>query len=79
MKHDIAYWPNDNSACLHVLNTLATPANVSTLVSAHCFSAVSLEWCIKMLPLVTSSSLYVAAVPDSFFTLSNRGNNTCEE
>ncbi|TNN67385.1 hypothetical protein EYF80_022330 [Liparis tanakae] len=42
-----------------VLKMRATPASVSTQVSAHCFSAVSREWWMRMLP-----------PPDSIFSLS---------
>ena len=47
------------------LNVRATPANDSTQVSAHCFSAVSREWWIKMFP-VAASSLTLDAVLDNF-------------
>jgi len=69
------------------LNTLATPARVRNRVSAHCFSAVSREWCIRMLPpppdvplrlppLLPLSSRRSDAWPDRPFTRSNSGNNT---
>ena len=58
-----------------MLKTRATPASVRTRVSAHCFSAVSLEWWIRMFP-EAASSLLSEAVLDNFLTLSSRGNST---
>ena len=57
------------------LNVRATPANDSTQVSAHCFSAVSREWWIKMFP-VAASSLTLDAVLDNFWTFSSSGKRT---
>lgn len=57
------------------LNVRATPANDSTQVSAHCFSAVSREWWIKMFP-VAASSLTLDAVLDNFWTFSRSGKRT---
>lgn len=59
-----------------MLNILATPASVNTHVSAHCFSAVSLEWWMRMLPPPDSIFSLSAVVEDSR-TLSNKWNKTC--
>ena len=65
------------------LKTRATPASVRNLVSAHCFSAVSREWCISMLPapavpmrLLPLSSRRSDAWLDNRLTRSNSGNKT---
>lgn len=58
-KKKKVYLPKGCSKYLLVLKILATPASVKTHVSAHCFSAVSLEWWMRILP-----------PPDSIFSLS---------
>lgn len=73
MKDDLS--PIGCKIFLLELNVRATPARVKTLVSAHCFSAVSREWWIKMFPAAVSS-LHDDAWLDNSFTLSNKGNKT---
>lgn len=65
--------------CERVLKTRATPANESTHVSAHCFSAVSLEWCISIFPgkaVLSDGGGHSAAADDITFTFSSKGNST---
>lgn len=58
-----------------VLKMRATPASVSTHVSAHCFSAVSREWWIRMFP-PPDSIFSLSAVVEDFLTQSSRWNRT---
>lgn len=67
--------PNCWSRYRLVLKIRATPARVSTHVSAHCFSAVSREWWIRMLP-PPDSIFSLSAVVDDVLTQSSRWNNT---
>ena len=63
-----------------LLNTRATPLSVRTRVSAHCFSAVSREWWMRILFFEFTASLgggTSAAEVDMVFTCSSKGNNTC--
>ena len=71
------FLPKDCRTLLLLLNTLATPASERTCVSAHCFSAVSLEWCIRMFPPFLDSFVSEAWL-EIFFTWSSMGKRTCK-
>lgn len=58
-----------------MLKMRATPARVSTQVSAHCFSAVSREWWMRMLP-PPDSIFSLSAVVDAVRTQSSRWKRT---
>lgn len=58
-----------------VLKMRATPASVSTHVSAHCFSAVSREWWIRMFP-PPDSIFSLSAVVEDVLTQSSSWNRT---
>lgn len=71
----VAGLPNCWRRYLLVLKMRATPAKVSTHVSAHCFSAVSREWWMRMFP-PPDSIFSLSAVVDDVLTQSNRWNKT---
>ena len=58
-----------------VLKMRATPASVSTHVSAHCFSAVSREWWMRMFP-PPDSIFSLSAVVEDVLTQPSSWNNT---
>ena len=77
--HALGYSSSFLRICERVENTLATPASVKTQVSAHCFSAVSREWCIKMLPgrtVLSEGGGQFAATDEVERTFSSKGNKT---
>ena len=67
--------PSCCSRYLLVLKIRATPASVSTQVSAHCFSAVSREWWMRIFP-PPDSIFSLSAVVEDFLTQSSRWNST---
>ena len=67
----------DLSSLRFVLKTRTTPEMVRTFVSAHCFCAVFLEWCIMM--TADCETFSELALSLWMMTLSSSGKSTCHK